>query len=249
MNYTILFAVLNLILISRLRFTLRDRPITKTGDFIRLTIFPILILPFLAISTGWIVLAIYLLLLRPFAAKMLERKEKDLNRNRMIALVIDILVIGIICSPLLNLIPASWSIVFEQQITELFNPTEHRMSVQWQTVLAILFGFLMILNEINLLVRYILEKLQLAPLSNQNQEQIDEKQFRTGRVIGFLERIFVFLFILMGQYTAIGFVLAAKGVVRYPEFGNRSFAEYILIGTLLSALMAMGMAFVVTLFI
>jgi hypothetical protein len=89
----------------------------------------------------------------------------------------------------------------------------------------------------------------LAPLSELHHQQIDEKEFRTGRVIGFLERIFVFLFILMGQFTAIGFVLAAKGVVRYPEFGNRNFAEYILIGTLLSVLLAMGVGFVVRQFI
>lgn len=249
MNYTILFAILNLILISRLRFTLRDRPITKTGDFIRLTIFPMIILPFLAISTGWIILIVYLLLLRPFVAKMLERNQADLNRNRIMALLIDILAIGVLCSPLLALQPAGWSIGFEQHLIELFNPSDYSVSIQWQTVLAILFGFLMILNEINLLIRYILEKLQLAPLSNLHQNQIDEKQFRTGRIIGFLERIFVFLFILMGQYTAIGFVLAAKGVVRYPEFGNRSFAEYILIGTLLSALLAMGAAFFIKLFL
>jgi len=43
--------------------------------------------------------------------------------------------------------------------------------------------------------------------------------------------------------------LAAKGVVRYPEFGNRNFAEYILIGTLLSVLLAMGVGFVVRQFI
>ncbi|PKD45098.1 hypothetical protein [Rhodohalobacter barkolensis] len=249
MNYTIFFAVLNLILISRLRFTLRDRPITKMSDFVRLTAIPMLILPFLSITAGSIILIVYLLM-RPFILKMLENIQGDLNRNRMIALVIDILAIGVLCSPLLSLQVADWSIEFASRLNEVFNPSsETIVSLQWQTVLAILFGFLMILNEINLLIRYILEKLQLAPLSNQHKKKIDEKQFRTGRVIGFLERIFVFLFILMGQYTAIGFVLAAKGVVRYPEFGNRSFAEYILIGTLLSSLLAMGMAFFIKIFL
>jgi len=167
----------------------------------------------------------------------------------MDALFVDILAIGILASPLFALQPASWMSGFEQSLLHLFHPEGSEGTVNWQVSFAILFGFLMILNEINLLIRYILEKLQLAPISELQQQQIDEKQFRTGRVIGFLERIFVVLFILMGQYTAIGFVLAAKGVVRYPEFGNRNFAEYILIGTLLSVLMAMGVAFVVGQFI
>ena len=248
MNYTIFFAILNLILFSRLRFTLRDKPLSGTGDFVRLTIFPLLIIPFLSVTAGWVVLIIYLLL-RPIINRLFEFSSTNLNRNRMDALFVDILAIGILASPLFALQPASWMSGFEQSLLHLFHPEGSEGTVNWQVSFAILFGFLMILNEINLLIRYILEKLQLAPISELQQQQIDEKQFRTGRVIGFLERIFVFLFILMGQYTAIGFVLAAKGVVRYPEFGNRNFAEYILIGTLLSVLMAMGVAFVVGQFI
>jgi len=248
MNYTIFFAILNLILFSRLRFTLRDKPLSDTGDFVRLTIFPLLIIPFLSVTAGWVVLIIYLLL-RPIINRLFEFSSTNLNRNRMDALFVDILAVGILASPLFALQPASWMSGFEQSLLHLFHPEGSEGTVNWQVSFAILFGFLMILNEINLLIRYILEKLQLAPISELQQQQIDEKQFRTGRVIGFLERIFVFLFILMGQYTAIGFVLAAKGVVRYPEFGNRNFAEYILIGTLLSVLMAMGVAFVVGQFI
>ncbi|MGM0745501.1 hypothetical protein [Rhodohalobacter sp.] len=248
MNYTILFAILNLILFSRLRFTLRDKPLSGTGDFIRLTIFPLLIIPFLSITAGWVVLIIYLLL-RPVINRLFELSSTNLNRNRMDALFVDILAIGILASPLFELQPANWINGFEQILLSLFHPEGTGGTINWMACFAILFGFLMILNEINLLIRYILEKLQLAPLSELHQQQIDEKEFRTGRVIGFLERIFVFLFILMGQYTAIGFVLAAKGIVRYPEFGNRNFAEYILIGTLLSVLMAMGVAFVVQFFI
>ena len=248
MNYTIFFAILNLILFSRLRFTLRDKPLSDTGDFVRLTIFPLLIIPFLSVTAGWVVLIIYLLL-RPIINRLFEFSSTNLNRNRMDALFVDILAVGILASPLFALQPASWMSGFEQSLLHLFHPEGSEGTVNWQVSFAILFGFLMILNEINLLIRYILEKLQLAPISELQQQQIDEKQFRTGRVIGFLERIFVVLFILMGQYTAIGFVLAAKGVVRYPEFGNRNFAEYILIGTLLSVLMAMGVAFVVGQFI
>ncbi|WP_069133376.1 hypothetical protein [Rhodohalobacter halophilus] len=248
MNYTVFFAILNLILLSRLGFTLRDKPLSKPLDFIRLTAIPLLVLPFLTITAGWIVLTVYLLL-RPGITRLMELNPAKLNRNRVAALLIDFVAIALLASPLFSLHAAFWVDGVQQTMVELFYPGDLAEGVSWQTPFALLFGFLMILNEINLVVRYILEKLKLAPLSEMGQQDIDEKQFRTGRVIGFLERIFVFLFILLGQYTAIGFALAAKGVVRYPEFGNRNFAEYILIGTLLSVLLAMGAAFMVKLFL
>lgn len=247
MNYPIFFAILNLILISRLSFTLRDRALSKTAEQVRLGMIPLLVLPFLSVTAGWFVLLGYMLL-RPFIIRLFERRTDALNRNRIMTLLIDTLLTGVLASPLFGLQPAYWMPRFESELLTLLHPAGD-ITLYWLPGFAILFGFLLILNEANLVIRYILEKLQLAPLSDQHEQTIDEKQFRTGRIIGFLERIFVFLFILMGQYTAIGFVLAAKGVVRYPEFGNRSFAEYILIGTLLSALLAMGIAFVVMIFL
>ncbi len=58
-----------------------------------------------------------------------------------------------------------------------------------------------------------------------------------GKYIGILERLFVFLFILIGHWEAIGFLLAAKSVFRFSdlkEAKNRKLTEYILTGTLLS---------------
>jgi hypothetical protein len=48
------------------------------------------------------------------------------------------------------------------------------------------------------------------------------------------------LFILRGQYGAIGFVLAAKAFTRFKALDDRPFAEYVLIGTLLSACLALA---------
>ena len=59
-----------------------------------------------------------------------------------------------------------------------------------------------------------------------------------GAIIGFLERGLVLTFVLLHQYTAIGLVLTAKSIARYKELDNRRFAEYFLIGTLSSVLIA-----------
>lgn len=68
-----------------------------------------------------------------------------------------------------------------------------------------------------------------------------------GYWIGVTERSLIYLFILVGEPTGIGFLVAAKSVFRIGELRDakdRKLAEYILIGTLLSfaAAMVVGLA-------
>ena len=65
---------------------------------------------------------------------------------------------------------------------------------------------------------------------------------KAGNYIGIFERLFVFAFILAGQWEAIGFLIAAKSVFRFgdlKESKDRKLTEYVLIGTLLSFGIAM----------
>ena len=56
-----------------------------------------------------------------------------------------------------------------------------------------------------------------------------------GAIIGTLERGLAFLFILTGQPQNIGFLLAAKSVLRFSSAKeSRAVSEYVIIGTLLS---------------
>jgi hypothetical protein len=70
-----------------------------------------------------------------------------------------------------------------------------------------------------------------------------------GRLIGPLERVIVFALTLTGVYSLLAAVLAAKGIVRFPEIsrdgdtGNR--AEYFLIGSLVSWVVALAAALLV----
>lgn len=68
-------------------------------------------------------------------------------------------------------------------------------------------------------------------------ESNDTSLSNAGKYIGMLERLFVFTFIMTGNWAAIGFLLAAKSVFRFGdlrESKDRKLTEYILIGTLLS---------------
>jgi hypothetical protein len=64
-----------------------------------------------------------------------------------------------------------------------------------------------------------------------------EKLVKAGRWIGIIERVLVLTFVLIGQFGAIGFLLAAKSVLRFGdlrESRDKGHTEYVLIGTLLS---------------
>lgn len=58
-----------------------------------------------------------------------------------------------------------------------------------------------------------------------------------GKYIGILERLFVFGFVVNGNWEGIGFLLAAKSVFRFGDLNKskeRRLTEYVLIGTLIS---------------
>jgi len=68
-----------------------------------------------------------------------------------------------------------------------------------------------------------------------------------GKVIGLLERLFIFYFIVSGFWEGIGFLLAAKSIFRFGELKDGKdvkHTEYILIGTLLSFGLAMAVAII-----
>ena len=80
-----------------------------------------------------------------------------------------------------------------------------------------------------------------------NDEE-DESLKNAGKYIGILERLFVFIFVVTGNWEAIGFLLAAKSVFRFgdlKESQDRKLTEYILIGTLLSFGIAIATGMVV----
>ena len=55
-----------------------------------------------------------------------------------------------------------------------------------------------------------------------------------GMYIGWLERCVILPALLLRSPATAGLVLTAKAIARYPEFKQVRFAEYFLIGTLLS---------------
>lgn len=60
-----------------------------------------------------------------------------------------------------------------------------------------------------------------------------------GKWIGIAERIIILIFVLNNEYTAIGLLVAAKGIIRFNEKDRPEIkTEYLVIGTLLSIVLA-----------
>jgi hypothetical protein len=69
-----------------------------------------------------------------------------------------------------------------------------------------------------------------------------------GAMIGRLERLLIYLFVMAGEPSGIGFLIAAKSVFRFGELSdkaNRLEAEYITIGTLMSFAVGLTLSIVV----
>lgn len=237
MNYTIFLILLNLILIARLRLIFRDEG-ARAKDLIVIGVLPLVVLPFLRFSWSWVVLALYLIA-TPFLMRRVEQNLKKLNRNRAFILLANIVVLWILCSPLFNLHGgqlAGQTLSFLGWMLIPEGPLTMDVVIDSQLIMA---GCLLVINEMNIVLRYILKVMGLESLGEQ-EDKVSDEEYSMGRLIGLLERIFIFIFVLMSQYSAIGFILAAKGVTRFNNFkDDRPFAEYVLIGTLLSTLLAL----------
>lgn len=69
--------------------------------------------------------------------------------------------------------------------------------------------------------------------------KIDIPEYNRGRTIGNLERLVMLAIVGLGNYEALGFIVAAKGLIRAPEFRDRDFAEYFIVGSLSSVAVAL----------
>lgn len=81
----------------------------------------------------------------------------------------------------------------------------------------------------------------VKPLLEKNKLAVDGLE-GGGSLIGQLERALIFAFVLVGYLEGIGFLVAAKSILRFKNTEEQKMAEYVLIGTLLSFALAIALA-------
>ncbi|HEL2006253.1 TPA: DUF3307 domain-containing protein [Streptococcus suis] len=109
------------------------------------------------------------------------------------------------------------------------NVASHSLWIEPNYLLLQILFILLISKPVNILFKLYFSKYQIA--------EGEEEQTVTGAgaLIGQLERLIMGIFLLLGQYTAIGLVFTAKSIARYDKISkSQAFAEYYLIGSLFS---------------
>jgi len=91
------------------------------------------------------------------------------------------------------------------------------------------------------LVRRVLDLVPVSdsPRAGKSAITVPAVELSRGLVIGVLERALALTLVLTNQFSALGLILAAKALARFRAMDDRDFAEYVLIGTLTSLLLAL----------
>ncbi|MEP2935422.1 MAG: DUF3307 domain-containing protein [Gilvibacter sp.] len=100
-------------------------------------------------------------------------------------------------------------------------------------ILALLIGYIMVIYPVGFVIGKATQKWQ----SEIAEDEALSSLARAGRTIGIFERILVVTFILTGNFSAIGFLIGAKSILRFSDAKKtsaRKQTEYVLIGTLMS---------------
>lgn len=91
----------------------------------------------------------------------------------------------------------------------------------------LILAILLCIKPANILIKLILEKYQVG-------ESVSCDNIKNaGALIGNLERLLTIVFVLLGQFEAIGFIVAAKSILRFKDTDTAK-TEYVLAGTFLS---------------
>jgi hypothetical protein len=123
---------------------------------------------------------------------------------------------------------------------------------QAAAVYALIAVTLFVMRGGSNIVRGILDKGQLlqggngqggAPAKLGIEKRVPE--YNRGRIVGIIERLMLMTFVAVQAYNALAFLLTAKGLFRSKELDDPAFAEYFLVGTLTSSMIAIAAGFII----
>ena len=245
----------NLLMLSRIGYTFDDDRL-DLKQLPYYLIVQVIGLATLTINHAWAGLLISVII----ANAMIIYWERK-TRNPRIVRVISLLGFTIIYTSFVSL---SGQITFSpvfiswvKSVNDSFSIVENL--IELSRINTYTLGLLFLLNESNTIIRQLFDWIKISPdpLENTAAEvdvsppadkyiKIDE--YKSGRVIGILERLFVYFAVVLNEYSIIGFILAAKAFARFKELEKKAYAEYVLIGTLASILIAfVAASFIVSL--
>ena len=117
--------------------------------------------------------------------------------------------------------------IVHQYASQCYLPIQDIDFLDQISIPAFMFAILCCLKPTNILIKLILERYKIG------EDESCKSMKNAGALIGNLERILTLVFVLIGQYEAVGFIIAAKSLLRFKETDTAK-TEYVLAGTLLS---------------
>lgn len=121
-------------------------------------------------------------------------------------------------------------------------------------ILMGVLALIVLAKPVNILVDVLFTEYTISPVKDKekandtstpngvpNSNSLELNNFHSGRIIGTLERWLILLLVMLTQYEAIGFLIAAKSILRFSETSKGTEkSEYVLVGTLFSFLIALS---------
>ena len=166
------------------------------------------------------------------------------KRTNFLALVLHLTVVGIPLSILAFLLPINnGDLFFQVWLSHLaidyckyflskhgwIKRSAYSFWSEPKSLLLQLLFIILITKPVNIVFKLFFNKYQVT----EGEEELTVTG--AGALIGQLERLIMGIFLLMGQFTAIGLVFTAKSIARYDKISkSQAFAEYYLIGSLFS---------------
>lgn len=158
----------------------------------------------------------------------------------------------------LYLLPMIWIVLLALNVAQLrLSPTMEQLHA-WpgSAPMIYLCTYILLSQPTNFVIRWLVDKdddLLLSEMIHRPLDwQVGQREMaaasepagistlQAGRVIGILERWIIFTLVVISQYSLIGLVLTAKSVARFKQIqDDATFAEYFLLGTLYSTLIAL----------
>jgi len=130
----------------------------------------------------------------------------------------------------------------EQGINNLF--WFNLWGIDYVKALTIIIAVILITKFSSIVISYIIRPFQAKIFKGENN---NKDEIKTGRIIGYLERIIILVLFLADLPAVVGFLITAKSILRYAEIKSEKdkvMVEYVLIGTLLSFTIGISIAFI-----
>jgi len=137
------------------------------------------------------------------------------------------------------------SVYMQKQVTNNFYWFDIWGNIYLKT-LVIVIAVILVTKFSSIIISYIIKPFQAKIFKGDNNNR---DEIKTGRIIGYLERIIILVLFLADLPAVVGFLITAKSILRYGEIKNEQdkvMVEYVLIGTLLSFSIGISIAYITT---